>query len=84
MCSRCQHRSWPATSDTALREELKGLGGFRNVLVHGYLRIDRERVAEHLGTAPIRFSGFSTTSWARTTGATSREISKAPSRTAAA
>ena len=44
--------------DTSLREELKGLGGFRNILVHGYLRIDPERVAEHLGTAPVRFSRF--------------------------
>ena len=44
--------------DPAFREELKGLGGFRNVLVHGYLRIDPERVTEHLGTAPVRFSRF--------------------------
>ena len=28
------------------------------VLVHGYLRIDPERVTEHLGTAPVRFSRF--------------------------
>jgi uncharacterized protein YutE (UPF0331/DUF86 family) len=38
-------------------EELKGLGGFRNVLVHGYQRVDPERVVEHLGP-PIRFSRF--------------------------
>ena len=44
--------------ETSLREELKGLDGFRNVLVHGYLRVDPERVAEHLGPAPIRFSRF--------------------------
>jgi len=29
-----------------------------NVPVHGYLRIDPERVAVHLGTAPVRFSRF--------------------------
>ena len=29
----------------SLREELKGLGGFRNILVHGYLRVDPDRVA---------------------------------------
>jgi uncharacterized protein YutE (UPF0331/DUF86 family) len=25
---------------SSLREELAGLGGFRNILVHGYLRLD--------------------------------------------
>ena len=45
--------------DDALRRDLKGLGGFRNVLVHGYLRIDPERVSEHLTRAPARFSEFS-------------------------
>jgi uncharacterized protein YutE (UPF0331/DUF86 family) len=44
--------------DDALRENLKGLGGFRNVLVHGYLRIDPVRVAEHLAKAPAHFSEF--------------------------
>jgi uncharacterized protein YutE (UPF0331/DUF86 family) len=44
----------PAT----LRERLKGLGGFRNILVHGYLRIDADRVAEHLAVAPADFSDF--------------------------
>lgn len=42
--------------DDALRRNLKGLGGFRNLLVHGYLRIDPERVAEHLAKAPALFS----------------------------
>ena len=32
--------------DDAVRQRLKGLGGFRNILVHGYLRIDPDRVAE--------------------------------------
>lgn len=31
-----------------LREELKGLGGFRNVLVHEYVRIDPEEVHKAL------------------------------------
>jgi uncharacterized protein YutE (UPF0331/DUF86 family) len=47
-----------AVIDDALREKLKGLGGFRNVLVHGYLRIDPVRVAEHLARAPAHFSEF--------------------------
>jgi uncharacterized protein YutE (UPF0331/DUF86 family) len=41
------------------REGLKGLGGFRNILVHGYLRIDLDRVIAHLHDAPARFSAFS-------------------------
>jgi uncharacterized protein YutE (UPF0331/DUF86 family) len=44
--------------DDALRQKLKGLGGFRNILVHGYLRIDPERVASHLANAPTHFSEF--------------------------
>jgi uncharacterized protein YutE (UPF0331/DUF86 family) len=44
--------------EPALRDRLKGLGGFRNVLVHGYLRVDPERVAEYLATAPTRFADF--------------------------
>ena len=44
--------------DESLRENLKGIGGFRNVLVHGYLRIDPDRVAEHLAKAPAHFSEF--------------------------
>ena len=35
-----------------LREELKGLGGFRNILVHGYLRVDPDRVARSLQVSP--------------------------------
>jgi uncharacterized protein YutE (UPF0331/DUF86 family) len=41
-----------------LRNRLKGLGGFRNILVHDYLRIDPDRVAEYLSKAPIDFSDF--------------------------
>lgn len=29
-------------------ERLRGLGGFRNILVHGYLDIDRRRVYQAL------------------------------------
>ena len=39
-----------------LRNRLKGLGGFRNILVHDYLRIDPDRVAEYLSKAPADFS----------------------------
>jgi uncharacterized protein YutE (UPF0331/DUF86 family) len=42
-----------------LRERLKGPGGFRNILVHGYLDLDRERVIDALGRAPGEFSEFS-------------------------
>ena len=44
--------------DEALRQRLKGLGGFRNVLVHDYLRLDLDRVAEALAKAPTDFSEF--------------------------
>jgi uncharacterized protein YutE (UPF0331/DUF86 family) len=42
----------------AIRERLKGLGGFRNILVHGYLGIDPERVREALHRGPGDFSDF--------------------------
>ncbi len=42
----------------ALRNRLKGMGGFRNILVHDYLRIDPDRVADYLSTAPADFSEF--------------------------
>jgi uncharacterized protein YutE (UPF0331/DUF86 family) len=42
----------------SLRDELKGLGGFRNILVHGYLRVDPDRVAHFLQVSPSRFSEF--------------------------
>jgi uncharacterized protein YutE (UPF0331/DUF86 family) len=44
--------------DSALRERLRGLGGFRNILVHGYLRVDRERVLDALARAPGDFADF--------------------------
>ena len=44
--------------DAGLRSELAGLGGFRNVLVHGYLDVDLDRVLAALDTAPERFSRF--------------------------
>jgi uncharacterized protein YutE (UPF0331/DUF86 family) len=44
--------------DEALRNRLNGLGGFRNVLVHGYLRVDADKVADHLVKAPADFSDF--------------------------
>jgi uncharacterized protein YutE (UPF0331/DUF86 family) len=47
-----------AVVDEHLRARLKGLGGFRNVLVHGYLELDPDRVADHLAKAPADFSEF--------------------------
>ena len=44
--------------DATLQQRLTGLGGFRNILVHGYLRIDPARVAEHLARAPSDFSAL--------------------------
>jgi uncharacterized protein YutE (UPF0331/DUF86 family) len=41
-----------------LRADLTGLGGFRNVLVHGYLDLDLDRVVEILEDAPERFERF--------------------------
>jgi len=42
----------------ALRAEMRGLGDFRNVLVHDYLGIDPERVCEGLAKAPEHFERF--------------------------
>jgi uncharacterized protein YutE (UPF0331/DUF86 family) len=42
-----------------LSARFRGLGGFRNILVHGYLRIDSDRVADALSRAPDDFSRFS-------------------------
>lgn len=44
--------------DEGLRTRLKGLGGFRNVLVHGYLELDPDRVADYLAKAPADFAEF--------------------------
>jgi uncharacterized protein YutE (UPF0331/DUF86 family) len=44
--------------DNAMGSRLKGLGGFRNILVHGYLRVDPERVAEFLARAPQDFTDY--------------------------
>lgn len=44
--------------EPSLRDRLKGLGGFRNILVHDYLRIDPTRVADFLARAPKDFSDF--------------------------
>lgn len=42
----------------ALVEEVGGLGGFRNILVHAYLDLDPERVWQILQRAPDRFERF--------------------------
>jgi uncharacterized protein YutE (UPF0331/DUF86 family) len=44
---------------TELRTRLRGLGGFRNILVHGYLRIDQEQVAGALAHSARDFTEFS-------------------------
>lgn len=44
--------------DEALQARLRGLAGFRNILVHDYLRLDPERVLEALTKAPRDFSDF--------------------------
>jgi uncharacterized protein YutE (UPF0331/DUF86 family) len=44
--------------DADLHARLRGIGGFRNILVHDYLRIDRTKVADALGRAPRDFSAF--------------------------
>ena len=37
---------------------LKGLGGFRNILVHGYLSINSDKVYEALQKGPADFTDF--------------------------
>lgn len=44
--------------DEELRARLKGLGGFRNLLVHDYLRLEPDKVAEALDRAPRDFGDF--------------------------
>ncbi len=44
--------------DDALRERLRGLGGFRNVLVHDYVRLDVDRVESFASRAPGDFAAF--------------------------
>jgi uncharacterized protein YutE (UPF0331/DUF86 family) len=41
-----------------VRDRLRGLGGFRNILVHGYLSLDRARVAKFAEHAPSDFREF--------------------------
>jgi len=41
-----------------LYRELRGLGGFRNILVHGYLNLDLELVYEHYKKALDTFPRF--------------------------
>lgn len=41
-----------------LRRRLEGLAGFRNILVHDYVRLDPEKVLEVLFRAPEDFSLF--------------------------
>ncbi len=41
-----------------LRQQLKGLGGFRNILVHDYLRLDPDAVEQRLRQAPGDFSAL--------------------------
>ncbi|MBX6377242.1 MAG: DUF86 domain-containing protein [Clostridia bacterium] len=41
-----------------VRRELTGAGGFRNILVHEYVRIDLEEVARSASSAPAAFRAF--------------------------
>lgn len=45
--------------DGELHKRLQGLGGFRNILVHDYMRLDPDRVLEFHGRAPRDFGEFS-------------------------
>ncbi|MDR7426661.1 MAG: DUF86 domain-containing protein [Armatimonadota bacterium] len=42
----------------SLYEKLRGSGGFRNVLVHEYVRVDLGEVAAALHGVPNTFRGF--------------------------
>lgn len=42
-----------------LKARLDGLAGFRNILVHDYMRLDPEKVLEALDRAPGDFTAFS-------------------------
>jgi uncharacterized protein YutE (UPF0331/DUF86 family) len=44
--------------DGALARRLKGLGGFRNLLVHDYVELDSEKVTEALTRAPHDYTAF--------------------------
>ncbi len=44
--------------DGETRDSLRGLGGFRNVLVHDYVRLDRARVESFAARAPADFARF--------------------------
>ena len=44
---------------TDLRDRLRGLGGFRNILVHGYLSLAPARVRRFAEHAPADFRAFS-------------------------
>lgn len=41
-----------------LHDRLKGLGGFRNILVHDYLELDPERVVDNVFKAPKDFGAY--------------------------
>lgn len=44
--------------EASLRERLRGLGGFRNILVHDYLRLEARRIEDFITRAPGDFSDF--------------------------
>lgn len=41
-----------------LAKDLEGMAGFRNILVHGYAKIDRELVYKHLKNDLSKISRF--------------------------
>lgn len=44
--------------DTELQDRFEGLAGFRNILVHDYVRLDSKKVLDALERAPEDFSLF--------------------------
>ncbi len=47
-----------AVISTSLYRRLRGIGGFRNVLVHEYLQVGLNRIARYTRRAPARFRDF--------------------------
>ncbi len=41
-----------------LYQQIRGLGGFRNILIHRYLGIDPHEVFENFGKGLVIFPGF--------------------------
>jgi uncharacterized protein YutE (UPF0331/DUF86 family) len=53
-----RHLAQQGVVSTDLQDRLEGLAGFRNLLVHDYVRLDPQKVLEVLERAPGDFSLF--------------------------